>query len=193
MSPSFLTSAPNDLERRRRAVAVPEKPPAPSFQPVTNEDCRGNNQRSAFRRVSSTNEYTTRKTRKRKASTCTTNRDDLLPGVLGSAPTQFFRAKEPAVGLEFFLVKRSWGEKVVDLQFGETSLVRADPNTGFWPHGLSRAGSWGDSSRMWLRSPDAVFFVTRARWLGYELLENMLLHMGLFGFFVASGKQKIRK
>ena len=58
MTSCCVCGAPNDLEQRHRAVAAPEKPPEASFQPVTNnKDYQANNRRTAFRRVSSTNEY----------------------------------------------------------------------------------------------------------------------------------------
>ena len=58
MTSCGVSGAPNDLEQRRRVVAVPEKPPAASIQPVTNENCRANNRSVAFRRVFGTKEYT---------------------------------------------------------------------------------------------------------------------------------------
>ena len=53
-----VSGAPIDLDQRRRAVAVPEKPPAPSFPPMPTEDCQANKRCTAFRRVSRTNDYT---------------------------------------------------------------------------------------------------------------------------------------
>ena len=56
-----------------------------------------------------------RTTRKLKAAKRKTSRGELLPGVLGSAPTQIFRAEEPAVGAEKNLAERTWDQRVADL------------------------------------------------------------------------------
>ena len=53
-----VRGAPNHLGQSPRAVAAPEKPPAASFQPTPDKDSRANKRRTAFRRVSSTHEYT---------------------------------------------------------------------------------------------------------------------------------------
>ena len=119
-----VCSAPNDLEQRRLAVAAPEKPLVASFQPVTNKDCRANNRRMAFRRVSSTNEYTAPQNTHAESLKTQNYSRRVVPRVLGSAPTQIFLAGEAAAGVEKIVTERRWDEQVVDLQLlGETSLV----------------------------------------------------------------------
>ena len=137
----WVSGAPNDLEQRRRAVAVPEKPPTD----LSACDRRGlSGQQPAHRvstrfqheRVHSTAQHTRLKPRNEKLKM-----EELLPGVLGSAPTQFFRAEGSAVGAVLFIGKRRWDEQVADLQqIGETSLLGRSGRRVSGERGLSRPG-----------------------------------------------------
>ena len=109
MTSCRVCGAPNDLEQRRRAVASPGKPPSTSVQPVTNKTgpITDTPRFNAFPVRTSTQHRTTCKL---KASERKTNRDQLLPGVLGSAPAQIFRTEEPAIGAENFIAEHSWNQ-----------------------------------------------------------------------------------
>ena len=65
------------------------RPSSPDFQPVTNKDCRTNNRRTAFRRVSSTKSTQHLTTRTLKASNHGGERGVPSPWDLGRLPTQF--------------------------------------------------------------------------------------------------------
>ena len=114
--------------------------------------------------------------------------------MLGSAPTQTFRAEEPAVGAaKTNLAERTWDLRVADLQQRAAASL-----LGRSEHGVSDARGL---SRLGLRQKHGFFHAVQARpgyspclsWLAYTVLPNVDLDMGSFGIYSCNWKIIFRK